>query len=76
MIFLGVVRGMCLLTMEFFRNFLFYRITKRIKKNPVAEFYPHWEVNPGSVTFKSCMLLSELIPLSAESLSPYVVMFY
>ena len=43
---------------------------------------PHWEVNPGTdfpLTFMSCMLPSELIPLFAGSLhplDPYVVMLY
>ena len=37
------------------------------------------EVNPGPLTLLPCMLLSELIPLFAESLSPldsYIFMLY
>ena len=49
-------------------------------KSPVAKCCPHWEVNPGTYTFMSkCMLLPELIPLVAGSLSLldlYVVMLY
>ena len=58
---------------------IFYRITKELK-NPGAKWYINWEVNPGTdfpLTFMSCMLLSQLIPLSAGNLSPldlYVVM--
>ena len=39
----------------------------------------HWEVTTGPLTLLPCMLLSELIPLFAGSLSsldPYVVMLY
>ena len=47
-------------------------------KSP-AKCYPYWEVNPRLLTLLPCMLLSELIPLFAGSLSPldpYIVMLY
>ena len=60
-----------------FRNWILQNHERT--KNPVAKCYPHLEVNLGLLTFVSCMLLSELILLSAGSLSPldpYVVMLY
>ena len=37
-----------------------YRIKR--KKIPVAKCYPQWKLNPGPLTSRPCMLLSELIP--------------
>ena len=40
---------------------------------------PLWEVNPGPLSLLPFMLLSELVPVYAGSLSPlnpYVVMLY
>ena len=50
-------------------------------KNLVAKFYPSRIGTQAAVTFLSSMLLSELIPLFAGSLSPllkdpYVVILY
>ena len=51
-------------------NSVGYTESQENKKKSVAKCYVHWEVNPGPLTLVPCMLLSELIPLFAESLSP------
>ena len=51
----------------------------RKQRYPVTKYYPHWEVKLEPLILMPCTLLSELILLFAESLSPldpYVVMLY
>ena len=45
-------------------------------KNPAAKCYSQWELNPGSLTFMSCMLLSELIPYLLGSIHLGVIFYY
>ena len=64
------------ISFRFYRICRFYRITRKLKKNPKC--YPHWEVNPGTwLSSPACH--SHLISLCAESFSsldPHVDMLF